>query len=53
MTLRRLDSVSVRNLARRQGAWAILGHGGLILKRGHDLDGLLRYFDKGRFTVVN
>ena len=40
------------SLARRQGAWAIVGHGGLILKRGHDRDVLLRYFDKGRLTVV-
>ena len=40
-------------LARRQGAWAIVGQGGMILKRGHDLDVLLRYFDKGRFAVVD
>lgn len=39
-------------LARRQGAWAIIGQGGLIIRRGHDLDVLLRYFDKGRFNVV-
>jgi len=39
-------------LARRQGAWAIVGPGGLILKRGHELDPLLRFFDKGRFSVV-
>jgi hypothetical protein len=41
------------HLARRQGAWAIVGHGGLILKRGRELEAVLRYFDKGRFTVVN
>ena len=26
------------------GAWAIVGQGGLILKRGHELDPLLRFF---------
>jgi hypothetical protein len=39
-------------LARRQGAWAVLGQGGHILKRGHDLEQVLKVFDKGRFTVV-
>src|SRR5262249_1326381 len=39
-------------LARRQGAWAIVGQGGFILRRGHDLEPLLRFFDKGRFSVV-
>ena len=40
------------SLARRQGAWAIVGQGGHVLKRGHELDQVLRFFDKGRFTVV-
>jgi hypothetical protein len=39
-------------LARRQGAWSIVGQGGLVIKRGHDLDALLRFFDKGRFSIV-
>lgn len=39
-------------LARKQGAWAVLTQGGHILKRGHDLEQVLRVFDKGRFTVV-
>ena len=39
-------------LARKQGAWAVLGHGGHILRRGHELDQVLRFFDKGRFSVV-
>jgi hypothetical protein len=39
-------------LSRKQGAWAILGHAGHILRRGHDLDQVLRFFDKGRFSVV-
>lgn len=40
-------------LGRRQGAWAILGQGGHILRRGHELDQVLRFFDKGRFAVVD
>ena len=40
-------------LARKQGAWAVIGQGGMILKRGHDLDQVLRLFDKGRFKVVD
>ncbi len=40
-------------LARRQGAWAILGQGGMILKRGHELEQVLRFFDRGRFKVVD
>ena len=39
-------------LARKQGAWAILGQGDHILRRGHDLEQVLRFFDKGRFSVV-
>lgn len=40
-------------LARRQGAWAILGQGGMVLKRGHELEQVLRYFDRSRFRVVD
>jgi hypothetical protein len=40
-------------LARRQGAWAIIGQGGLVLKRGHDLDQVLKHFDRTRFRVVD
>lgn len=40
------------DLARRQGAWAVVGAGGVILKRGHELGPVLRVFDKGRFAVV-
>jgi hypothetical protein len=39
-------------LARRQGQWAIIGQGGLVLKRGHELEPLLRFFDRARFSVV-
>ena len=40
------------SLARRQGAWAVIGEGGHILRRGHELEQVLRFFDKGRFQVV-
>ena len=40
-------------LARRQGAWAILGQAGMVLRRGHELEQVLRFFDKGRFKVVD
>jgi Protein of unknown function (DUF2794) len=39
-------------LARRSGAWMVLAHGGLVLKRGHDLAHVLRLFDRARFAVV-
>lgn len=39
-------------LARKQGAWAILSAQGIILKRGHDLDALMRFFDRKRFALV-
>jgi len=40
-------------LARRQGVWAVLAHGGLVLKRGHDLAQVLKVFDRARFAVVD
>ena len=40
-------------LAARQGAWAVIGHGEVILKRGHDLEQVLKLFDRGRFKVVD
>jgi hypothetical protein len=40
-------------LARKQGAWAVVGEGGLILRRGHELAQVLRFFDRGRFKVVD
>jgi hypothetical protein len=39
-------------LARRQGAWMVSAHGGVILKRGHELAQVLRVFDRTRFAVV-
>ncbi|MGA0605794.1 DUF2794 domain-containing protein [Phenylobacterium sp. VNQ135] len=40
-------------LAKRQGAWAVVGEGGHVLRRGHELEQVLRFFDKGRFKVVD
>jgi hypothetical protein len=40
-------------LARRQGAWAVLAPGGLILKRGQDLEAVLKVFDRKRFSIVD
>lgn len=39
-------------LARRQGAWAVIAAGGVVLRRGHELAQVLRVFDKGRLTVI-
>jgi hypothetical protein len=40
------------HLAARQGVWSVTAHGGLVLKRGHDLDQVLKVFDRARFAVV-
>ena len=40
-------------LARKQGAWAVLGQGGVMLRRGHELAQVLRVFDARRFQVVD
>lgn len=38
-------------LARRQGAWSVMGQG-LVLRRGHELDQVLRMFESRKFRVV-
>ena len=40
-------------LARKQGAYSITNASGLVLKRGHDLQQVLRLFEKRRFNVVD
>ena len=40
-------------LAARQGAWSVIGQGGVTLRRGHELDQVLKWFDRGRFKVVD
>jgi hypothetical protein len=39
-------------LARRQGAWAVIGRGGMVLRRGHELSQVLRLFEARRLRVV-
>lgn len=39
-------------LGKRQGQFAIVAPGGLILKRGHDLAQVLRVFDRARFKTI-
>ncbi|HEY0053373.1 MAG TPA: DUF2794 domain-containing protein [Caulobacteraceae bacterium] len=39
-------------LRHRQGEWAVIGEGGVVLKRGRDLAQVLRVFDSRRFSVV-
>lgn len=40
-------------LARRQGAWSVTSQSGLILKRGHELEPVLKVFDRTRLSVVD
>lgn len=39
------------SLRQKQGQFAVIAPGGLILKRGHDLKAVLKTFDKLRFKV--
>lgn len=39
-------------LARKQGAWSVIGQGGMTLRRGQDLAQVLRLFDSRKFQVV-
>jgi hypothetical protein len=38
--------------AKRQGAWAVIGEGGMVLKRAHELEQALTVFDSRKFRVV-
>jgi hypothetical protein len=40
-------------LRSRQGQWSVVNMGGQILKRGHELDQVLKAFDAKRFKVVS
>ncbi|MDP8916172.1 MAG: DUF2794 domain-containing protein [Pseudomonadota bacterium] len=40
-------------LRNRQGQYAVIGHGGVIVKRGHELHQVLRVFASKRFRVVD
>ena len=39
-------------LRARQGQWAVLGAGGQILRRGHELGAVLRVFDRQKLRLV-
>jgi hypothetical protein len=47
-----LYRIEKRSKAAHQGAWTVTAHGGLVLRRGHDLRQVLRVFDRARFAVV-
>jgi hypothetical protein len=40
-------------LARRQGQWAVIAPGNVVLRRGNDLESVLKLFDSRRFRVVD
>ena len=40
-------------LARRQGAWSVIAAGGRIVKRGGELEAVLRYFDRKLLKPVD
>jgi hypothetical protein len=40
-------------LSRRQGAYSVISATGLIVRRGHELDRVLRAIDKASLSVVN
>ena len=41
------------SLARRQGQWSVINQSGHVLKRGHELDQVLKVFDRGRLRLVD
>ncbi len=40
-------------LSQRQGAYSVISATGLIVRRGHELDRVLRAIDKSQLSVVN
>ena len=42
----------IPELARKQGLYRIVAAGGLILKRGQELDGVLKILDRPRLSLV-
>ena len=36
----------------KQGQWAVIGEGGLVLRRGRELAQVLRVFDSRKFSIV-
>jgi hypothetical protein len=50
MPMYRVEKVPA--LARKQGIYRVVAATGLILKRGHELGGVLRFLDKPRLSLV-
>ena len=42
----------VPSLRKKQGQFAVIAPGGLVMKRGHDLKVVLKVFDKARFRTL-
>ena len=40
-------------LARRQGQWSVINQSGHVLKRGHELDQVLKVLDRRRLKAVD
>jgi len=40
-------------LARKQGQWSVIAPGNVVLRRGHDLETVLKVFDTRKFRVVD
>ena len=40
------------DLARRQGAWSVTAQNGVVLRRGQELEQVLKVFDTRKFRVV-
>ena len=40
-------------LASRQGQWAVIAPGNVVLRRGHDLEQVLRLFEARKFRVID
>jgi hypothetical protein len=39
-------------LARKQGAYSVIAPGGMVMRRGHELDRVLRVLDKSLSVVA-
>ena len=51
MPMYRVEKVPA--LARKQGAFRVVAASGTILKRGHDLEAVLRVFEKPKLSLVS
>jgi hypothetical protein len=40
-------------LARKQGAFAVIGQGDVVMRRGHELAQVLKVFDSRKFKVID